>query len=76
MLLLTYQASIYNAGKTVLSKMMIDGAEQVGTRSIAGATNYGSNLGVFLGNLPAGKHTVEIQYRGDSTGSDTPSSDW
>ena len=68
LVLITYQTASGAANTHVLSKMYIDGVEQVGTRSIAGNTVYGSNLGIFLGALSAGSHSLDVKYRTPGTG--------
>jgi hypothetical protein len=45
------------------SKMFVDGQEQTSTRSVSGNGEYGTNFGVFWGQLLAGAHTFEVQYR-------------
>lgn len=59
----TYLTSSNGGSNHILSKMYVDNAEQVSTRSIMGNTDYATNVGIYAGSLAAGSHTFTVYYR-------------
>jgi len=48
--------------------LLVDGIEKVEARDIDGVIStdvgtYGNNMGVWIGTLAAGTHTIKVQYR-------------
>ena len=76
LVLITFQTANEAKSTHVLSKLYIDGAEIVGTRSIAGNQVYGSNLGMYLGTLSAGTHALDVKYRTPGAGITNGGGDW
>jgi len=66
LVLASYQTSTGGHSSHVVSKMLVDGVDEAGTRSCAGNTKYTSTLGFYIGQLEAGRHTFEVEYSTDS----------
>ena len=46
------------------------------SRAITGNTQYWSPSSLWMGPLPAGGHTLRVQYRTPGGGTNTPGVDW
>lgn len=75
--LATYQTSSGLAGGWLASRLLIDGAVQPQTVSIAGNTAYGTTAGTYMGMLGAGDHTFTVESRAlKAINVETSASDW
>eukprot|EP00494_Astrolonche_serrata_P030704 UN30972 len=76
--LVNYQVS-FSAGEShVLSRLLINGEEKVGCRSIVGNTVYGHLVSIYVDELISGTYTFKVQYRtpSGSASVDVDGSDW
>jgi len=75
--LATYQTSSGLAGGWLTSRLLVDGAIQPQTVSIAGQTAYGTTAGTYMGMLDAGDHTFTVESRAlNAINVQTSTSDW
>lgn len=74
---LNYQISYFSPlGQHLVTRLMVDGAEDLGGRSITGtsdtATFYGTNSATVVRSVSAGTHTVTVEYRTPSAINHSP----
>jgi len=60
----------------VVTRLVIDGNVVPGTAQVTGNTTFVSATGTFYATLPAGAHTVVLQYRAPQAFSFDPTQDW
>ncbi len=71
----TLATSATAGSKHLVTRLVVDGKDQVFGRSIVGATDYVSPSNLWIGRLAKGSHTVKVQYRTPATAKNDPSSD-
>lgn len=70
-------AAVSGNSQHLVTRMLLDGNELPQARAITGNTQYWCNRGASLGELAAGSHVFQVQYRTPSTGSFIdPGNDW
>ncbi len=78
--LVYYQITTYGTGDNPLhlvTRLLVDGTEQVFGRSITGNTTYWSPSNLWIGRLAQGQHTIKVQYRTPTGATNNPSGyDW
>jgi len=60
----------------IVTRLVIDGNVVPGTAQVTGNTTFVSATGTYYATLPAGAHTVTLQYRAPQAFSLDPSQDW
>eukprot|EP00927_Polykrikos_kofoidii_P038079 TRINITY_DN32358_c0_g1_i1.p1 TRINITY_DN32358_c0_g1~~TRINITY_DN32358_c0_g1_i1.p1 ORF type:complete len:666 (-),score=97.23 TRINITY_DN32358_c0_g1_i1:175-1995(-) len=61
--LVYYQTSCRSAGSPFYTKLKINDKDIKSTRSVAGKTEYATNIGIFADFLDRGKHKIQVMYR-------------
>eukprot|EP00929_Paragymnodinium_shiwhaense_P083628 TRINITY_DN44619_c0_g1_i1.p1 TRINITY_DN44619_c0_g1~~TRINITY_DN44619_c0_g1_i1.p1 ORF type:complete len:699 (+),score=196.35 TRINITY_DN44619_c0_g1_i1:141-2237(+) len=64
--LVQYQTASFAKDSHMLSRLLIDGVDTVDGRSAQGNTKYASTFGLYVGHLPKGQHTFDVEYRTSS----------
>lgn len=74
--LVYYQIATYCASSNYLvTRLIVDGTEQVFGRSITGNTQFWSPSNLWIGRLAKGSHTIKVQYRNSIAAVSNPSGD-
>jgi hypothetical protein len=60
----------------IVTHLVIDGAIVPGTQVIVGNTSYATSIGSYYATLPAGSHTVVLEYRTPFAFNYDPTADW
>jgi hypothetical protein len=72
-----YQVTMGGSNTHLVTRLNIDGEEDITSRAIEGDTAYWSPSNVWVGQLPAGSHSIKVEYRTPAGGSNNPGgNDW
>ena len=77
LVLVSYQITMGGNNRHLVTRLAVDGEEQMTSRAIDGDTQYWSPANLWLGQLPVGDHNLKVEYRTPAGGSNNPAgSDW